>query len=90
MDGNHRHFDDVCRSTLDRRIDGIAFRERTHRGIVRIDVRQVPLAAEQSHGIAVFAGKLFLRLNEINDSRERSKIVVNQRFRLRTRAIKLL
>ena len=90
MDRDHRHLDDVGSGALDRCVDRIAFGERTDRGILRVDVRQVTLASEEGLGVTALTGYFFLILNVIDHPREGSEIVINELFGFGARAVKLL
>ena len=77
---NHGKLYYIGRCPLDGGVDGIAFGQGPHRGVVRMDVREVPASAEESLNIAVLPGKGHGRINETADGRERGEIVVNEAF----------
>ena len=90
MDGDHSYFDDVCGGSLNRGIDGIAFREGTDGRILGMNVRQVTLASEEGLRIAILACELFLRLNIFNYAWESGEVIVDELFGFRAGAIELL
>ena len=90
MDGDHSYFDDVSSGSLNRGIDGIAFREGTDGRILGMNVRQVTLASEEGLRIAILACELFLRLNILYHAREGGKVIVDELFGFRAGAIELL
>ena len=87
VNSDHRYLDDVRRSTLYRCIDGIALGERTHRGVVRQDVRQVAFASEECLGITALTRNLFLLLNIADYSGECREIVVDELASLCARTV---
>ena len=90
MDAHHRHLDDVSRRTLDRCVDRIALGKGAHGGVVGQYIRQVTFASEERLCISAFAGDTFLTLDIAEYARESRKIIVDQLFGFRTRAVELL
>ncbi len=90
VDGNHGDLDDVGGSPLHRCVNGVALGKRADGSVMRNDIRQVTLASEQRLYIQMFARKLFLRLDERLNLRERRKIVVDQLLGFGARAVELL
>ena len=52
VDAHHGNLDDVGCCSLNRRVDGVAFSETTHGGVVGIDVRQIAPTTEKRFGVA--------------------------------------
>ena len=90
MDAHHRHLDDVSRRTLDRCVDRIALGKGAHGGVLRGDIRQVTFATEECLGVTALTRQFFLRFYITDHARESRKIIVDQLFGFRTRAVELL
>ena len=51
----HCNLNDICRTTLNRSVDGVSLGITTYYGITRIDIRQVAFALEYGFYITLFA-----------------------------------
>ena len=90
MDRDHRHLDDVRSRSLNRCINGIAFRERAHGSILGMDIRQVAFATEERLGVTALPRQLFLGLYITDHARESSEVIVDELFGFRAGAVELL
>ena len=80
IDTCHCYFYNICRTSLDRGVDGISFRISAYNGIPGIDVRQKALPMENCFYITFFLGHLNTFVHIGFHSRISFKVTVDQFF----------